>query len=254
MNFSSQYTEIDREEDHFVEHAERMVEGEDTEYRWTFAPFNRNSTFLAVDDDAFQAWLKNKPSGRGQELKRHYRHLQRYNAGTHSREWRDNKWLKRCDDWYRCHAIADTLEMTEAEKDRVCRIYDEHIDMRSFPSEKFGEQAKWLVVPFCICVLVHNENQPTKQTGDRDDRYAYYPGKQNFPPRQTYAGSIRHDYEAANDRYAIFTDYAESLLLDEATIISCLERVRKKIPAFTPKPEIDFIRTDASNRVIHAEV
>lgn len=237
--------------DHFAEHADAMLAGDDGEYYWTFAPFTDNSTFLALNDKEYQSWLDGQPSNRLKGIKKQNKLLQRYNAGTHNRNWRDMTWLRRSDDWYRCGAIASALEMTERQTKRVCDLYDRHIDMRAFPTSKYGEQDKWLVVPFCICVLVHNKNQRIDKNGDRDKRYAYYPGKSNFPPRKTYAGLIWNEYVAENDRHVHFMDFAESLSLDDKAIISCLERVRKKIPDFNPKPEFDQIRNEEVNQVIH---
>ncbi|QLG26867.1 hypothetical protein HUG10_04615 [Halorarum halophilum] len=246
--------EIRTDEEHFATHTASMLEGDVNEYHWTFAPFTRNTTFLDVNDHDYQAWQRGLPSSRRREVEKRDHRFQRYNAGTHNLAWHDNTWLRRCDDWYWCHAISDTLEMTEHQKRRVCRLYDQHIDMRAFPSEKYGEQSKWLVVPFCICVLVHNENQQTKENGDRDERYVYYPGKKDFPSRQAYDGSIRRAYDATNDRHILFMEFLEELPLDTPTVISCLERVRDRVPDFKPMYEPDFVRNEAVNQVLHAEV
>lgn len=234
---------------HFAEFAGDMIDGN---ISVEFAPFQENRTFIDTGDPDYRDWKDGLKADRRREVDTREQYFHGYNMGTHNRDWRDNTWLRRCDGWYWCWAIADTLEMSKAQKERVCKLNDRYIDMRSFPSEKYGEQAKWKVVPFCICVLVHNENQRVKGDGTPDGRHYYYPGKENYPARQAFAGSVFRAYDADNDRYKVFSEFEESLPLSTDQIISCLEKVRRKIPEFCPKPEISMHRDDAVNRVIHA--
>lgn len=240
--------DIERGE-HAKSYANELIQEDQTNvFNDTFPPFNQNETYISLNEETIKEHSRDQIGG---ETK--YERLQKYNDGNHSLNWTDRMWLRRCDDWNRCWAVADTFDFSTEEIKRICRLYDRHLTMYPFPSKQYGEQEKWVVVPLCICILVHNESQPQKKNGKRDSQYAYYPGKQHYPTRTTYDGSIHRAEEAEHDRHVAFREFEESLSLDTDAIISCLEKLRRKLPDFHPSVELDFVRGEAENRITHTD-
>ena len=182
---------------------------------WTNSHIQKNSTYLDLGDDSFTDWLENKPKWYRNYITALYKRLELNNRGTHNGIWKNREVVRRMDDWYLCHAIANRLEMKDREKRTLWRNFKE-LDMRSF--KKYGKE-KCFLVPYCICVLIHNGKQ-------ENDKWKVYPGKK-YNEEIDFDGLFRPISDLRH-RHLLFEQIADESRWEPNEVRSCLEKVRQK--------------------------
>lgn len=157
--------------------------------------------------------------------------LELYNRGTHNGKWTINESAKRDrDDWSFCDALMGQMGLQEWQKKLAWHIF-KYSDMRTYkgnePNKNSEDTAKQYLVAFCVGILVYNGHQD-------DDQWRYYPGKSYECKTKRYPSPLYwqevQKVGEDGDTHRRIEEIADQFGFEEKEIISCLEKVRAKLP------------------------
>jgi len=206
------------------------------------SPITKNKSYIDLDDVPSREW---DVSGMPSKWKR--REL--WNRGICNGKWSDQTMKRNQDDWYMCRNIACQLGFSKRMKEALWRIF-RSLDMRSFrkyeskskpvctirPNDpdvdlptirtiRKATQKQYLVV-FCICALLHNQNNPDRQS-------KYYPGEES-DSRDKYGVHCRFVRNLVDDeikdRHELLQQFVDRLGFRHEHIRSCMEKLRQDCP------------------------